>query len=189
MPVLLAPASLRTPRTYSWHSLVARHRGAHSCGLSLLFPLPDRAHLPVLPRSFRPGVIGSVGLWLIYSAGHHHIGLTTLSLYPPLYSTSDFHSLNNHLHPDCIDILRETGLLRRPPKQRLCSHGHILDLVCSTGLTIHHLSFFNISDHIDIPIPTTKAKQMISYSNKLTQVVHQTSRIIGNNSRTFTTSP
>ncbi|KAM7420045.1 hypothetical protein PAMA_014653 [Pampus argenteus] len=34
---------------------------------------------------------------------------------PLLYSTSDFHTLNNHLHPDCIDILRETGLLRRPP--------------------------------------------------------------------------
>lgn len=53
------------------------------------------------------------------------------------------------------------------------NRGHILDLVCSTGLTIPHLSSLNlnISDHlaitmdIDIPIPFPKAKRNISFRN------------------------
>ncbi|XP_033996249.1 uncharacterized protein LOC117490598 [Trematomus bernacchii] len=53
------------------------------------------------------------------------------------------------------------------------SRGHILDLVCSTGLTIHHLSSLNlhISDHlaiimdINIPIPAQKQKRTITYRN------------------------
>ncbi|XDV31632.1 hypothetical protein PO909_002599 [Leuciscus waleckii] len=53
------------------------------------------------------------------------------------------------------------------------SQGHILDLVCSTGLTISHLSSLNlnISDHlvitmnIDLPITTTKNKRSISFRN------------------------
>ncbi|XP_010774485.1 uncharacterized protein [Notothenia coriiceps] len=51
------------------------------------------------------------------------------------------------------------------------SRGHILDLVCSTGLTIHHLSSLNlhVSDHlaiimdINIPIPAQKQKRTITY--------------------------
>nr|XP_029137828.1 uncharacterized protein LOC114921708 [Labrus bergylta] len=53
------------------------------------------------------------------------------------------------------------------------SRGHILDLVCSTGLTIHQLSSLNlnISDHLAInmdiliPLPTPKQKRKISFRN------------------------
>ncbi|KAE8298225.1 hypothetical protein D5F01_LYC02717 [Larimichthys crocea] len=76
-----------------------------------------------------------------------------------------------------------TAIIYCPPKPNpsflshfsdfLTHRGHILDLVCSTGLTIHHLSSFNfnISNYLaiimdtDIPIPTAKDKRTISFRN------------------------
>ena len=102
--------------------------------------------------------------------------LTQLSaISPSILLLGDF---NIHIDTDCksateflelLHCLNFTQHVNFPTHSR----GHILDLVCSTGLTIHHLSSFNlnISDHlaitmdVDIPIPTAKDKQTISFRN------------------------
>lgn len=51
------------------------------------------------------------------------------------------------------------------------THGHTLDLVCSTGLTVHHLSStdLTISDHLaitmDVNIPIPKDERNITFRN------------------------
>ncbi|KAI4815549.1 hypothetical protein KUCAC02_005691 [Chaenocephalus aceratus] len=57
---------------------------------------------------------------------------------PPLFSASDLHSLNNHLPPDCMDILKEMGLLhrRRPPHR---GSGHVCNIFMDTSHPSHNL--------------------------------------------------
>ena len=68
-------------------------------------------------------LLGSASLLLPWTPGSWSQANATLVLalrhraMPPLYSVSDLHNFNTHLRPDCMDILKETGLLRRghPP--------------------------------------------------------------------------
>ncbi|XP_075963092.1 uncharacterized protein LOC142966290 [Anarhichas minor] len=90
---------------------------------------------------------------------------------PPLYSTSDLHNFNNHLRPDCMDILKEHGILRRGhPSHR--GSGRMFTYNFTSPNSIPSLCLnLNISDHlaitmdIDIPIPIPKAKRNISFRN------------------------
>uniref|UniRef100_A0A8P4G516 Reverse transcriptase domain-containing protein n=1 Tax=Dicentrarchus labrax TaxID=13489 RepID=A0A8P4G516_DICLA len=102
--------------------------------------------------------------------------LTQLSaISPSVLLLGDF---NIHIDNDCKSATEFLELLHcfnftQHVNFPTHSRGHILDLVCSTGLTLHHLSSFNlnISDHlaiitdIDIPIPTIKDKRTISFRN------------------------
>ncbi|CAJ1057637.1 uncharacterized protein LOC117490598 [Xyrichtys novacula] len=73
--------------------------------------------------------------------------------------------------PDLLDTLNLTQHVHSPTH----SHSHILDLICSTGMPIHHLSTINlyISDHLAVtfnvdpppPLHTLNSAHSSFYSN------------------------
>ncbi|KAG7510370.1 hypothetical protein JOB18_020105 [Solea senegalensis] len=100
--------------------------------------------------------------------------LTQLSaISPSVLLLGDF---NIHINTNCKS---DTEFLEVLPCFNLTQHvnfsthscGHILDLVCSAGLTIPHLSSLNlnISDHlaiimdINLPIPTTNGQFQLHF--------------------------
>ncbi|KAL7382588.1 hypothetical protein ABVT39_024726 [Epinephelus coioides] len=90
---------------------------------------------------------------------------------------------------DLLDCLNLTQHVNFPTP----NHGHTLDLVCSTGLTIQQLSSINlhISDHlaiildIHLPTPLPKDKRIISFRNLKSISPQDFSASLSNNLSTF----
>ncbi len=152
----LHPHALSIPAAPSFEHLVFKLSGPKPLIIAIIYRPPK------LNPSFRPDLSDFI--------------TTLLSISPSVLLLGDF---NLHIDtPDCkaaMDFLDLLNCLSFTQHINFPTHnrGHILDLVCSTGLHIYNISStdLSISDHlaitfaVDIPAPKPKQDRKITFRN------------------------